>query len=150
MPVPTAVVACCLLTLCVAVITPMEPITFPAEKVDDLYERLATARAFHAEAADDDDDWSAGTPRAALQSTLEYWRTNYSVAKLVTRINRHQHFLANGTLHFVHIPSTASDAVPLLLLHGWPGSFLEFMDVIPLLTMYHLVRAACGIQLSSH
>ncbi|KAI8935613.1 hypothetical protein NX059_007142 [Plenodomus lindquistii] len=56
-------------------------------------------------------------------------------------LNRHQHFLADLEdqghklrLHFVHVRSSRQDAIPLLLVHGWPGSFFEFDRVIDQLT----------------
>jgi pimeloyl-ACP methyl ester carboxylesterase len=105
-------------------------------RVSTSHSRLVAARPIHAEAAD---DWSMGTPRRVLQEAVDTWRTSYKPGCLLDRINRVPHFKANGTLHFVHVRSAAPDAQALLLLHGWPGSFLEFLEAVPLLSAFHLV-----------
>ena len=73
-----------------------------------------------------------------LQELLQYWQTTYDWRKQEASLNQSLHHfrlsLNSIDLHFVHERSKHSDALPLLLVHGWPGSFLEFTELIPLLT----------------
>lgn len=80
-----------------------------------------------------------------LQDFIKYWITAYDWRKWEAQLNSMQQYTTtiNGiNLHFVHEPSNNKDAVPLLLLHGWPGSYLEFYKLIPLLKAsgrFHIV-----------
>lgn len=82
-------------------------------------------------------DWSQGTPLAALQELVGYWRTQYDWRRCEARLNSMGQFVTeiDGLdIHFLHVRSSRADALPLVLTHGWPGSVREFLDVIPLLT----------------
>lgn len=127
-------------------------IKFEEEHVRDLQRRLANGRPLHDEVSR---DWSEGTSVDELVQVLEQWGTNYSVASFLERLNRHPHYTMDngfgGQLHYIHIPSMKPHAVPLLLLHGWPGGVLEFLDAAPNLEMYHLVIPSLpGFGLSSY
>ncbi|KAJ3272032.1 epoxide hydrolase [Terramyces sp. JEL0728] len=79
-----------------------------------------------------------GTDPVALKSMASKW-SNYDFTKLQSKINKYPHFkteIDGIDLHFVHIKNNGQ---PILLLHGWPGSFLEFWDLIPLLDNFDLV-----------
>jgi pimeloyl-ACP methyl ester carboxylesterase len=67
----------------------------------------------------------------------EYWREQYDWRKSEAEINTYPQFLTSidgVDVHFLHVRSPEPDAFPLLLTHGWPGSFVEFLDVIGPLT----------------
>jgi pimeloyl-ACP methyl ester carboxylesterase len=109
-----------------------EPFTFvfSDDEVADLRERLARTRWPERETVD---DWSQGVPRAYLQELCRYWAEEYDFAAARARLNAFpQYRLAVDGLriHFLHVPSPHADAVPLVLTHGWPGSFVEFLGVI--------------------
>jgi len=77
--------------------------------------------------------WNRGVPLAYLRSLTEYWATDYDWGKQQAALNE----LPQATtaidwqpIHFVHAPSPEPNARPLLLLHGWPGSIVEFLRVI--------------------
>jgi pimeloyl-ACP methyl ester carboxylesterase len=81
--------------------------------------------------------WSDGTSEAYLRELLAYWRDGFDWRAQEERINALSHFQSEADgrkLHFVHARSAEPDALPLLLTHGWPGSFWEFHRIIPLLT----------------
>jgi len=74
-------------------------------------------------------DWSQGVPLHDLQQLCRYWRTEYDWRATEHRLNRWPQYLIDIdglTIHYFHLPSSSPSAVPLLLTHGWPGSFFEF------------------------
>ena len=81
--------------------------------------------------------WDYGSDRAYMEELLEYWRTQYDWRKHEAQLNALPHFkteIDGISMHFVHVRSDVSDAMPLVITHGWPGSVYEFMDVIGPLT----------------
>jgi pimeloyl-ACP methyl ester carboxylesterase len=74
-------------------------------------------------------DWSQGVPLHDLQQLCRYWRTEYDWRATEHRLNRLPQYLIDIdglSIHYFHLPSPSPSAVPLLLTHGWPGSFFEF------------------------
>ena len=104
----------------------------PAERVAQLTARLA---ASHSVPATADPHGQMGIPPADL-GRLATGLAQLDWAGFEARINRHAAFLLEGDtrLHFIHERSAQPGAVPLLLLHGWPGSFLEFSALVDELT----------------
>ncbi|MEU6104000.1 epoxide hydrolase family protein [Streptomyces flaveolus] len=105
--------------------------------LDDLRARLAAARLPEAEtvhgAAPGARRWEQGVPLADLVDLVEYWRTEYDWRTCEERLNRIGQFrttIDGLGIHFLHRRSARSDATPLLLTHGWPGSIVEFIDVV--------------------
>lgn len=81
--------------------------------------------------------WTAGTDIEYLRALVEYWTTQYNWREREARLNRFNHFIAevDGTnIHFIHAVGQGANPVPLLLLQGWPSSFIQMLDIIPLLT----------------
>jgi epoxide hydrolase len=106
----------------------------PQEQLDDLARRLAAARWPERETVD---DWSQGTPLAALQALVDYWRDGYDWRACEARLNGLGQWLTeiDGLdIHFLHVRSPEADALPLIMTHGWPGSVVEFLRVIGPLT----------------
>ncbi|MEV7015593.1 epoxide hydrolase family protein [Streptomyces sp. NPDC093991] len=120
-------------------ITPFR-IDIPQADLDDLTDRLARTR-WPNEITDA--GWDYGFPLARLKELAEHWRTRYDWRAHEARLNELPHFLTEiegQTVHFVHVRSARPDALALVLTHGWPGSFLEFLDVVePLSRDFHLV-----------
>jgi pimeloyl-ACP methyl ester carboxylesterase len=82
-------------------------------------------------------DWADGTDRDYLHELVEYWATDYDWRIREEEINRFDHFIADidGTrIHFIHARGAGNNPVPLLLMQGWPSSFIQMLDIIPLLT----------------
>lgn len=81
--------------------------------------------------------WAYGTERVYLQSLCDYWRDQYDFTGYAARLNAFPQFLTEidgERLHFYHVRSPEPGAHPLVLLHGWPGSVVEFLDVVRHLT----------------
>ncbi len=101
--------------------------------IADLNDRLGKARFPHALT----NDWSRGQPNKLIAELTEQWKSNYDWRKHEAELNRHPHFMTEidgQPIHFMHIKSAVPNAFPLILSHGWPGSFVEFLDVIGPLT----------------
>ena len=115
-------------------------IDVPQAALDDLKARLANTRWPEKETVA---DWDQGVPLAYAQELAAYWQGAYDWRRVEARLNAHPNFLTtiDGLdIHFLHIRSANPDARPLVLTHGWPGSVIEFLDVIaPLSADYHLV-----------
>jgi epoxide hydrolase len=105
-------------------------IDIPQAQIDDLKERLANTRWPDESPGD---GWSRGVPRDYLKGLAEYWETKYDWRAYEAKLNAYPQFTTNidgQTVHFLHVRSPETDAKPLMLIHGWPGSVIEFLDVI--------------------
>ena len=81
--------------------------------------------------------WSYGTEPDYLRALVEYWRHRFDWRRAEAGINRFDQYLLeiDGLdTHFIHQRSPHTDATPLIITHGWPGSIVEFLEVIPRLT----------------
>jgi len=106
----------------------------PDEVLDDLHERLARTRVPNQV---DGAGWSQGTELGYLQDLLAYWRDEFDWRAQEARLNAFDQYrteIEGQRIHFVHQRSPEPDALPLLISHGWPGSVVEFLDVIGPLT----------------
>jgi epoxide hydrolase len=77
--------------------------------------------------------WEYGIPSSYLRELVEYWRTTYDWTVHEARLNEFEHLrtqIDGQSIHCIHARSPHDDAFPLLLTHGWPGSVVEFLDVI--------------------
>lgn len=123
-------------------------INIPDEVLDDLRSRLKKARVVPNEIAagefDPNGAWACGTDRTTLNEYLEYWLEAYDWREQEAKLNKLHHFtlpVKGLGMHFIHELSDKADAIPLLLCHGWPGSIVEFIKVIPALSAagFHVV-----------
>lgn len=81
--------------------------------------------------------WTHGTDIAYLRELLAYWRTDFDWRAQEKRLNQFEQFtttIDGLRIHFLHRRAARADALPLLITHGWPGSFVEFTKVIGPLT----------------
>ena len=102
--------------------------------LDDLKRRLRATRWPEKETVD---DWSQGVPLAYVKDVCGYWAEKYDRRKTEARLNALPQFrteLDEVNIHFLHVRSPHQDAVPLVMTHGWPGSIVEFLKVLPRLT----------------
>ena len=102
--------------------------------LDDLRRRLAHTR-FPDQI--EGTGWEYGIPTEYLRELVAYWHDTYDWRAHEARLNELPHFLTRidgQSIHFVHARSAQEGALPLLLMHGWPGSIIEFLDVLPRLT----------------
>jgi hypothetical protein len=106
----------------------------PDSVLADLEARLALTRLPDAGPGK---PWEYGTDRAYLEELLAYWRDGFDWRAQERALNELDQFVTtiDGVdVHFVHARSPNPAAMPLLLTHGWPGSFVEFVDLIGPLT----------------
>ena len=92
-----------------------------------------------------------GTDSAYLHSLLNCWCEEYDWRRKEETLNRFPQFtceLDGMTIHFFHICSERKDAPTLLLIHGWPDSFLRYAKLFPLLTDFNLVVPLPGFAFS--
>ena len=111
---------------------PIRPfrIDIPQADLEDLHRRLDAARY--------PDEipgfgWRRGVPLDYLNKLVGYWRHTFDWRTQEARLNQLPQFtteIDGQRVHFLHVRSPEPDAVPLLLTHGWPGSIVEFLDVI--------------------
>ena len=81
--------------------------------------------------------WDMGVPLATMKDLVAHWQTGYDWRKEEKQLNALPQFVTriDGIdVHFVHVRSKEKTALPLVLVHGWPGSFVEFQKVIGPLT----------------
>jgi epoxide hydrolase len=105
-------------------------IDVPQAQLDDLAARLAATRW--------PDElpgvgWSRGVPVGYLKDLAEHWRTGFDWRAQEALLNTHPQFtttVQGQVVHFAHVRSPEPGALPLVLLHGWPGGFTDFLDVL--------------------
>jgi pimeloyl-ACP methyl ester carboxylesterase len=81
--------------------------------------------------------WDYGVDVAYMKELVAHWQTRYDWRQFERRLNAFPQFtteLDGLRLHFLHVRSKHTNALPLILSHGWPGSVVEFHKVIPMLT----------------
>nr|XP_022920508.1 juvenile hormone epoxide hydrolase 1-like [Onthophagus taurus] len=114
-------------------------IDVPEKVLDDLKSRLQHARPFVTPLENSQQNY--GINSKLLQEIVDFWKTKYDWRQREKFLNKFPQFITNIqglNIHYLHVkpqqvPSTTK-VLPLLLLHGWPGSVREFYEIIPLLT----------------
>lgn len=109
-------------------------IDVPESVLDDLRRRLSATRL-----PDQipDTAWEYGSERSYIEELVGYWRERYDWRVHEQRLNQLPQFITTidgQQIHFAHVRSPHANAMPLLLSHGWPGSIVEFLDVVEPLT----------------
>ncbi|OMF59197.1 multidrug MFS transporter [Paenibacillus rhizosphaerae] len=109
-------------------------INVPQSDLEDLKMRLDHTR-WPDEAAGE--GWNMGADLGYMKELIDYWRTQYDWRIHEAKLNalpQYKTVIEDTTLHFVQVRSENPNAVPLLLVHGWPDSFYRFHKMIPLLS----------------
>jgi pimeloyl-ACP methyl ester carboxylesterase len=109
-------------------------INVPDATLKDLRERLARTR-FPSEI--DQSGWDYGTNLAYLKELVSYWQTKFdwrAQERTLNQLPQYTTTIDGLVIHFVHQRSSQANALPLVMIHGWPGSFFEFTKVIGPLT----------------
>ncbi|PWN39424.1 alpha/beta-hydrolase [Ceraceosorus guamensis] len=114
--------------------------TFTSEAIEGLHSRIASARLPEQDFFWKDEDrrsWRLKPSLERVKEILKGWK-QFDVKQFESEINKYPHFTTSigwcERMHFIHVRSERKDAIPLMLIHGWPGSFLEFIHLIPSLT----------------
>jgi pimeloyl-ACP methyl ester carboxylesterase len=129
------------------------------EALADLRGRLARTRWPE---ADGHPGWEAGPPVAYLRSLAEHWRDRFDWRRVEARINALPNFVASidgVDVHYVHLSRRGTPRLPIVLTHGWPGSFLELLEVatdlardfdvvVPSLPGYAFSTSSNGVSVS--
>ena len=105
----------------------------PQAALDDLRERLGRTR-WPDEVADA--GWDYGASLAYMRDLVEYWRTGFDWRAQERAMNALPHFMADVDgfgVHLIHARGRGPAPMPLLITHGWPSSFVEMLELIPLL-----------------
>jgi pimeloyl-ACP methyl ester carboxylesterase len=115
-------------------IRPFNKVQVPQAALDDLRRRINATQWPEKETVS---DTSQGVPLAMMQELARYWATDYDWRKAEAKLNSFPQFITriDGLdIHFIHVRSKNPKALPLVINHGWPGSVLEQIKLIPLLT----------------
>jgi pimeloyl-ACP methyl ester carboxylesterase len=114
-------------------------VDIPETQLDDLRRRLALTRWPEAATVD---GWTQGVPLDYAKELCAYWADEYDWRRCEAELNALPQFVTGLDgggddaldIHFLHVRSPHENATPLLLTHGWPGSVIEFLDVVDALT----------------
>ena len=109
-------------------------IDVPEDELVDLRRRIQATRWPEKETVEDQ---SQGPRLATMQALARYWATEYDWRKCEAKLKALPHFITeiDGLdIHFIHVRSKHEDALPLIVLHGWPGSVIEQLKIIDPLT----------------
>ncbi|HYB30308.1 MAG TPA: alpha/beta fold hydrolase [Solirubrobacteraceae bacterium] len=119
-------------------------VDFPQEDVADLRRRIAGTRFPEREPVEDpiahplgDAVPPQGVELATMEALVRYWGTEYDLRRIESRLNALPQFLTeidDLDIHFIHVKSRHENALPVILIHGWPGSVVEMLGVVGLLT----------------
>jgi pimeloyl-ACP methyl ester carboxylesterase len=111
----------------------------PDAALDDLRLRLQNTRWPSVVAGS---GWERGADVDYLRELVDYWRTSFDWRAQESALSRftHERVRVSGlSLHQIHQRAAEENALPLLLLHGWPDSFLRYTKALPLLDGFHRV-----------
>jgi len=109
-------------------------IKVPEQILVDLRERIERTR-WPDEITDS--GWQHGANLSYMKELADYWLNKFDWRKIENEINAYPNCIAEidgYKIHFLHIKGNGKKSIPLIITHGWPGSFLEMMKLIPLLT----------------
>ena len=116
-------------------------IDVPQADLDDLAERLARTRWANELPLDSSGPqtgpvppgWEYGVPVGYVKDLVDHWQHNYDWRVWEARLNQYPQFtttIDGQHIHFLHVRSPEPDALPLILTHGWPNTFLEYVDLV--------------------
>jgi len=105
-------------------------VEIPQAALDDVQSRLARTRW--------PDElpgvgWNYGVPVSFVKNLVDYWRSGYDWRAWEAKLNEYPQFtttIDGQNIHFLHVRSPEPGALPLILTHGWPGSIMEYLDVV--------------------
>ena len=116
----------------------------PEADVEDLRARIAATRFPEREPVEGrtahplgNDVPSQGVELATMEALVRYWGSEYDLRRIETRLNALPQFLTeidDLDMHFIHVTSRHENALPVILIHGWPGSVVEMLSVVGPLT----------------
>jgi len=108
-------------------------VSISGEAIEDLHRRLLATRWPDTVTSS---GWTYGLDLEWMKSITDYWLNQYDWDAQQRMLNQYPHYLATidgFRIHYLHFRSKRPNAVPLIITHGWPGSFLELLKVAPML-----------------
>ncbi len=81
--------------------------------------------------------WLYGASLSTMKQLADYWLNEFDWRKTENELNAYPNFIATldgYSIHYLHIKGSGKKSIPLIMTHGWPGSFLEMLKLVPLLT----------------
>lgn len=113
----------------------MTPFTvdIPQAEIDRIWQRVRDFEFFSEPDDTDPDEWTYGADGTYMRALVDHWLTKYDWRAAEAGLNRFPMFKADVDgidIHFVHEKGSGSNPTPLILIHGWPGSYFEFMECI--------------------
>ena len=111
----------------------IEKFIIPSLDEQDLYDKLSKVKYPQEYENEANISWKYGTPSWAVKDLVHAWKTNFSWEKKREELNQWHHYQSNINglnIHFVHEVSKVENAIPIIMLHGWPSSFYEFHKLI--------------------
>ena len=113
-------------------------ISVPEQKLERLQKKLALCDFPSEQSGLHYTSWDQGVPVSELERLVGVWQTGYDWRKIERSLNQLPHFMTKidvqdmgqFDIHLIHKKSNAPGAIPLLFLHGWPGSFLEVTKIL--------------------
>ena len=100
------------------------------QEIDSIYNKI---KKYPWHEMPDDGGWEYGTNLDYLKELSNYWVNNFDWRKSEAQLNRFSNFKSKVDdidIHFIHEKGSGSNPTPLLLMHGWPGSVIEFLHII--------------------
>ncbi|MDA9137880.1 epoxide hydrolase [Candidatus Pelagibacter ubique] len=100
------------------------------QEIDSIYNKI---KKYPWHEMPDDGGWEYGTNLDYLKELSNYWVNNFDWRKSEAQLNRFLNFKSKVDdidIHFIHEKGSGSNPTPLLLMHGWPGSVIEFLHII--------------------
>jgi hypothetical protein len=115
-------------------------IDIPDKSLKEIYDKV---KKYPWHEMPDDGGWKYGSNLDYMKKISNYWVNDFNWRKHEANINKFSNFITkvnNIDIHFIHEKGSGSNPTPLLLMHGWPGSIVEFLDIIEnLLILKNLV-----------
>lgn len=113
-------------------------ISIPESKLQRLHQKLALTD-FPDEVINTSNSWSRGVPLSEIKRLTHYWQNSFNWRSAEAHLNTFPQFTTpievEGfgvyDVHFIHQKSEVENAIPLMFLHGWPGSFIEVTKILP-------------------
>ncbi|MDA9605504.1 epoxide hydrolase [Candidatus Pelagibacter sp.] len=105
-------------------------INFTEKEISSIYQKI---KSYPWNSITDLEGWEHGTNKAYLKELCDYWVSEFDWPKHEVELNKFQNFVSNVDgidIHFIKEKGTSPNSKPLLLMHGWPGSVIEFLHII--------------------
>jgi microsomal epoxide hydrolase len=105
-------------------------INFNEKEISSIYQKI---KDYPWKSIQDLKGWEHGTNKAYLKELCDYWISEFDWQKHQDELNKFQNFVSNVDgvdIHYIKEKGTSPNSKPLLLMHGWPGSVIEFLHII--------------------